>query len=86
MSELNTGTRPSNYRLATRATLEKIAEDFREENKKLNDELEDARERLGKQEAEIKKAFWAGFEIAYCTTDLNIQARWIEYEKLRGLG
>lgn len=42
-------------------------------------------EQIERLEGEVKKAFWAGFEIAYCTTDLNIQPRWIEYKELRGL-
>jgi len=43
-------------------------------------------EEIGKLKAEVKKSFWAGFEISHSLGGTNIQARWNEYEKLRGLG
>ncbi len=36
-------------------------------------------------EAEVKKAFWAGFEISHSLGGTDIQARWNEYKKLRGM-
>ena len=35
--------------------------------------------------SEIKKAFWAGFEISHSLGGTDIQARWNEYKELRGI-